>query len=159
MVKFILCIIFVLCLVVDIHCFTLQQCPPGYRCRAKVAQQRSRRSVGSHLKEEIEIEICKAGTYSPSGATECTPCASGTYAAHPGAPGCYVCPRGHMCSNTNMEPEQCPMGTYNNLTSQTCCHSCPPGKFALFKGMPQCYNCPSGHKCPAIEKLSCEEEG
>jgi hypothetical protein len=141
MVKVILCALFALCLVVDIYCLKLDQCPPGYRCRRKIA------------------EICRPGTFSPNGATECTPCETGTFAAHPGAPGCYDCPRGHICPQKDMEPEQCPLGTYNNLTRQTCCHSCPPGKFALLKGMSECQNCPSGYKCVAKAKLACEENG
>jgi hypothetical protein len=159
MVKVILCALFALCLVVDIYCLKLDQCPPGYRCRRKIAAHRFIRSIDSQVEEELEAEICRPGTFSPNGATECTPCETGTFAAHPGAPGCYDCPRGHICPQKDMEPEQCPLGTYNNLTRQTCCHSCPPGKFALLKGMSECQNCPSGYKCVAKAKLACEENG
>ena len=66
-------------------------------------------------------------TYSPGGATECTPCKIGTFAPHPGASVCYDCPKGHMCPRANMESEQFPLGTYNDLTRQICCRCCPPG--------------------------------
>ena len=74
------------------------------------------RSLVPQSQEEMEIEICEAGTYSPGGSDHCTPCEKGTYAAKPGAPACYNCPKGHMCPQTNVEPEQCPIGTYNLLT-------------------------------------------
>lgn len=159
MIKVIFCSIFALCLVVDIYCLKLDQCPPGYRCQQKIVQHRFIRSFYSHHEEEFEAEICLPGTYSPGSATECTPCETGTFAPDPGAPGCYICPRGHMCPRTDVEPEQCPLGTYNNLARQTCCRSCSPGKFALFKGMSQCYNCPSGYKCVVTSKLACEQNG
>ena len=54
------------------------------------------RSLVPQSQEEMEIEICEAGTYSPGGSDHCTPCEKGTYAAKPGAPACYNCPKGHM---------------------------------------------------------------
>lgn len=159
MVKVILCALFVLSLVIDSYCLKLDQCPPGYRCRKKTGQHRLIRSIDSQIEEEFEPEICSPGTYSPGGAPECTPCETGTFAPYPGSPGCYACPRGHMCPRTDIEPEQCPLGTYNNVTRQTCCRSCLTGKYALLKGMPLCYDCPSGYKCVPTPKLACEKDG
>lgn len=159
MIKVFLCALFISHWIDEIYCLKLEQCPPGYRCRKKIVQHRFIRSVNSQIEEEFEPEICLPGTYSSGGAIECTQCEIGTFAPDPGAPSCYICPRGHMCPEKHMEPEQCPIGTYNNLTQQTCCRSCPPGKFALIKGMPQCYTCPSGYKCEPTPKLTCEKNG
>ncbi|CAF4874600.1 unnamed protein product, partial [Rotaria magnacalcarata] len=63
-----------------------------------------------------------------------------------------------MCPRTDAVPEQCPLGTYNNISRQTCCRVCEPGKFALLKGMFQCDDCPSGYRCRARAKLPCEDE-
>lgn len=159
MIKVILYALLILYFTMDICCLKLDQCPPGYRCRKKIVQHRFIRSVNSQIEEEFEPELCPPGTFSLGGATECVPCETGTFAPDPGAPGCYSCPRGHMCPQKDMQPEQCPVGTYNNMTRQICCRSCPPGKYALFKGMPQCYNCPSGYQCVATPKLACEDNG
>ena len=147
----------VLTLVLYVVGFDLAKCPPGYRCR-KPAANRLLRSFVPQVQEEVDIEMCEAGTFSPGGSDVCTPCERGTYASKAGAPGCYVCPKGHMCSQTNVEPTQCPIGTYNSLTRQTCCRLCQPGKFASFKGMSECDDCPSGHKCKAGTKLACDNE-
>ena len=157
MTSTVLRVLLVLTLVLYISGLKLEQCPPGYRCQKRVVSALVRSFI-PQIQEEMEIEICEAGTYSPGGSDHCTPCEKGTYAAKPGAPACYNCPKGHMCPQTNVEPEQCPYGTYNSLTRQTCCRSCPPGKFALLKGMFQCDDCPSGHKCKAGQKLACENE-
>ena len=56
---------------------------------------------------------CPAGTYSPYGATQCTPCRSGTYSSSAGSPVCTMCPLGFTTS---------PMGA----TSLAQC-ACRPG--------------------------------
>lgn len=157
--KAVLFALFVLGLVIDAYCMKLNECPPGYRCQKKINHFRSVRSLDPQGEDEYEPEVCEPGTYSRGGALDCTPCENGTYAPYPGLPGCTSCPIGHMCSRTDMEPEQCPVGSYNNQTRQMCCRSCPTGKFAWLKGMSGCYDCPSGHKCKAERKLACENKG
>jgi hypothetical protein len=127
MKKAVLLALLVLCLALDIIGFKLEQCPPGFRCRKRVSGIFLRSAVLQN-QEEMDVEICPAGTYSPGGADTCTPCAYGTYAAKAGAPGCYPCPRGHMCPDKNVVPKQCPEGTFNDLTRQICCRVCKPVK-------------------------------
>ncbi|CAF1264006.1 unnamed protein product [Rotaria magnacalcarata] len=158
MTKIVLLTLLALCLALEIVGLKLEQCPPGFRCRKRTTSLFMRSVIPKIEEEEMEVEICEAGTYSPGGADECTPCEKGTYAAKPGAPACYFCPKGHMCPRTDAVPEQCPLGTYNNISRQTCCRVCEPGKFALLKGMFQCDDCPSGYRCRARAKLPCEDE-
>ena len=143
-------------LIVNTYCIKLSECPPGYRCQKKVSHLRSARALISQSEDDYLPEICPPGTYSPGGASDCLPCPKGTYAAYPGLPSCTSCPVGHMCPQADTEPEQCPIGSYNYLTNQTCCRSCPTGKYAWLKGMSACYDCPSGHRCKAEPKLACE---
>jgi hypothetical protein len=61
--------------------------------------------------------LCPAGTYSPYGATQCTPCGNGTYSSSAGSPVCTMCPLGYTTS---------PMGA----TSSAQC-SCSPGFYSV----------------------------
>ncbi len=61
MAKLILCTLFALCLIVDIYCLKLDQCPPGYFCRKKIIENGSIRSIDSQFEEEWEPGICPAG--------------------------------------------------------------------------------------------------
>ncbi len=158
MAKLVLCVLLAFYLAIDTCCLKLDECPPGYRCRPKMFN-RIRRSLEDQDHQQMDVEKCEPGTFSPGGAFECTPCKDGTYTADSGAAACHVCPQGHMCPHTNKVPELCPTGTYNNLTQQTCCRTCPRGKYAQTKGMFQCFDCQPGYKCESLKKLPCEEKG
>ena len=153
----VLSVLFILGLTVSTYCIKLSECPPGYRCQKKANHARLARSLDPDNDVDYLPEVCPPGTYSPGGSVDCFLCNNGTYAAYPGLPGCSPCPIGHMCARADAAPEQCPLGSYNNVTRQICCRSCPTGKYALLKGMSACYDCPSGYRCKVEPKLACEE--
>ena len=93
------------------------KCPAGYAC------------TGGGNKN-----ICGAGTYSGSGAIECTSCPAGTYGDEAGASECISCPIGTYsdivgCSSgNNCSCQSCPANTYSGSIGATKCTSCPAGK-------------------------------
>ena len=96
------------------------------------------------------------GYYSTAGASTQTACATGTYNPLPGQSTCVTClagyycgttalsenivdcPTGHYCPTGTINPERCPIGTYNDLTNQIAqsdCKSCTAGKFCSSEGL------------------------
>mmetsp|Transcript_51842 Transcript_51842/g.71183 ORF Transcript_51842/g.71183 Transcript_51842/m.71183 type:complete len:118 (-) Transcript_51842:352-705(-) len=59
------------------------------------------------------VKPCPAGTYSDTGASECT-----------------ACPSDKECPYTNNEPLNCPEGFYVTAGSQVSCEMCPSGTYA-----------------------------
>ncbi|CAF1340422.1 unnamed protein product [Adineta ricciae] len=157
MAKSVLLAVFLLCLAANTFSLSIQECRPGYRCRARASKGMLRSLVPQNA-DMWEEELCPPGTYSEGGATECTPCAKGTFAPAPGSAMCYDCPKAHMCPSTTEDAERCPQGTFNNATRQTCCRVCPPGTQARYIGMLECSPCPAGYACKQRERLACETQ-
>ena len=87
-------------------------------------------------KSRENLPSCEPGYY----------CKEGSFTARPGFiiddPGTRVfgfCQEGQFCDGKSVEPEDCPPGTFNNLTHQSKCSTCPRGYFcggaALMPGM------------------------
>jgi hypothetical protein len=86
------------------------------------------------ISSSIACKQCPAGSYSSSGALECTFCPVGFYSESTGSILCKSCPSGSYgvmpgSSNKTLACIQCPVGTFNELTGQTriSCTSCPTG--------------------------------
>ena len=90
---------------------TCQSCPAGYACL------------------DDKKNMCGAGMYSGSGASECISCSAGTYNSVDG------------CAN-----------------GEECCIPCSLGKYSEIQGASECLNCPSGQtteKTASTSSASC----
>lgn len=98
---------------------------------------------------------CPAGTISSAGATECTPCAVGTYASGTGNTLCRACEAGYYAGNTGSSScTLCRANTYSNARASTC-SACGSGKYSAF-GSSSCSNCPGNCKT-CSNGTSCSE--
>jgi len=98
----------------------------------------------------IACRECPAGSYSSSGALECTFCPVGFYSKSSGSISCASCPSGSFgvvpgASNETVACAPCPEGTFNDLTGQTriSCISCPAGTFSNVLGARSSSTCSS----------------
>ncbi|KAL4420805.1 hypothetical protein ABPG75_010461 [Micractinium tetrahymenae] len=95
--------------------------------------------------------LCKAGTWSASGASSCTACSAGRFFMGLGAgssAACSSCAMGYYASGTgNSECQPCDAGMYLNNTggtSSSACQACPAGSYAYWPGSSHCLNCVNG---------------
>lgn len=117
--------------------------------------------VSSDRDPELETQqagtSCPPGTASVGGATFCTSCSSGTYAAMNGSTTCTNCPAGSSCLDVTESPAFCGNGTYSHV-GDGYCTSCDAGTYSL-EGASGCLSCPVGKSCfdPTEEPIACEE--
>eukprot|EP00727_Mastigamoeba_balamuthi_P011417 m51a1_g6899 putative protein serine threonine (2757) ;mRNA; r:30336-39570 len=83
---------------------------------------------------------CQTGFISPAGATDCTSCAAGTYAA-PNASVCLACPDGQISAAASASCTKCQVGRYT--TTHLSCSLCPAGQSSPL-GASSCSPCPLG---------------
>jgi hypothetical protein len=86
----------------------------------------------------------KAGYYvSTTGATSCSPCASGKISAL-GASSCTSCSAGYYSpGSASTSCSTCPTGTYSAAGASSCT-SCSAGKYAALSASSTCTNCAAG---------------
>ena len=90
-------------------------------------------------------QTCPRGTYSnEAGATSCTSCAVGTYAAA-GSTSCTSCPVGFIDHDSKPYTpcQTCDAGTYSDEQGATACKTCNAGTYAA-AGSPSCTPCIDG---------------
>ena len=70
---------------------------------------------------------CPFGSYSPSSASACTPCAAGQFAGFQASTACTVCPAGKYSGAGAKLCSSCPAGTYSSSGAPSCspCSSLP----------------------------------
>jgi len=83
------------------------------------------------VKEPI---ACPPGSYQDNdGQTTCKYCPAGFYCDEEATSDVLkACPKGQFCVEGTIDPESCPVGTYNDVfhkISAEDCKDCPPGKY------------------------------
>ncbi|KAJ8606751.1 hypothetical protein CTAYLR_009739 [Chrysophaeum taylorii] len=105
---------------------------------------------------ECGCSTCPAGKYSSSGATECTSCSQGKYAASNGASECEECPEGYYASST--ESTGCTASAAGHYATDSYDDSdgtgvesgaiysvsCPSGKYSTTGTAWECDTCEAG---------------
>ena len=91
---------------------------------------------------------CPTGTYSDTvGATECSACFAGTYAA-PGSASCVECVAGKYDDDSDASTPciDCPVGTYSDTVGATECSACSAGTYAApgLASVSGCVECAAG---------------
>ena len=139
-------------------------------------------TAGMFKNDIEECERCPTGHYCPEGATEPTPCPTGTfgpwqmaksedrcrqcyrgtYNDEAGASRCKQCGPGHYCESGSDSPVPCPKGTfspYSNAWSEDLCRECYAGYYGDEEGLARCKPCPEGSYCEAgtVEPTSCPD--
>ncbi|KAJ3432971.1 hypothetical protein M0812_21918 [Anaeramoeba flamelloides] len=106
-------------------------------------------------KEELKSCLdCEKGSYSETGAFECTQCSPGTYAHLDSLTACFFCPKGSWSdivgADTNSFCTECITGTYSNVLGATSideCLNCTYGTYSTIDGSDSnsnCVSCPKG---------------
>ena len=139
-------------------------------------------TAGMFKNDIEECERCPTGHYCPEGATEPTPCPTGTfgpwqmsrsedrclecnrgtYNDEEGASRCTQCGPGNYCESGSDSPVPCPKGTYSsysNAWSEDLCRECYAGYYGDEEGLARCKPCPEGSYCEAgtVEPTSCPD--
>lgn len=135
--------------------------------------------IGSYCNPANVLTLCPPGTYGTtaagmSQAHACAPCLAGFYCSASGttystmvASICAyiyytalklffgqvvnVCPAGSYCPTGTTNPQNCPGGTYGQVTGQVsigACSSCPRGFYCLNPGTTSPSPCPQNYFCP-----------
>eukprot|EP00494_Astrolonche_serrata_P011731 UN11827 len=99
----------------------------------------SSRIVTTVTQENIKMKIwrfaqvCPIGTYSGVGASECSPCAVGTFNKNEGVDSCLECPAGKFASEVGQtDCDDCDGGFYTDETSdKSVCSRCPEGETSI----------------------------
>lgn len=127
---------------------SIHLCPAGYSCANS-----NNENLG--IKNHRSPVPCPAGTFSPLGQYECTPCSPGYYTNSTGFASCEECPVGFMCQFPDKNPVPCPIGTYTACERQSCCSVCPLGTYTSQVGSVECQKCPAGAACYPVSPPSC----
>ena len=104
-------------------------------------------SAGSFNADVSYYSVCSAcpnGKFSKRGASSCTLCPIGTFAASTGTQTCAKCPTGKFGGvNGTSVCQACSAGTFSAVTGLSACATCPAGSYSL-TGYLQCVACGAG---------------
>nr|XP_006821767.1 PREDICTED: uncharacterized protein LOC100369099 [Saccoglossus kowalevskii] len=122
-----------------------EECPTGWYSASSGASACTECAAGRYCTSTTET-LCNAGYYSNAGQTSCDLCPGGYdcsdsstivlcqegFYSRNGSSSCTSCEEGRSCPGTGrVEPLECELGTYANVTES-----------------PECLECPAGYKCP-----------
>jgi len=141
-------------------------CPPGMKTGLEHKCPKGTFSNKTKLNNYTECTDCPVGKYCETeGLHEPTDdCAAGYYCIaaaatrtpNDGVTG-KVCPKGEYCEAGKI-PQQCPSGTYNNVTGLGAveqCQDCPGGQYCELPGQSEpAGNCSAGYFCSLKAKVS-----
>lgn len=90
---------------------------------------------------------CAAGTFSPQGASACTPCAAGYFSGAASASECQQCAAGRYSGSGSSVCAQCGAGKYSTVVGAqdaSVCAACDPGSYVSISGATACTQCSPG---------------
>ena len=100
---------------------------------------------------------CDEGTYSSLGASTCTSCARGKFAATPGSAQCEDCDAGKFANVTGMSQcIPCEAGFYQGSQGRSFCSACGAGRFVSIDGASVCEPCDIGKFSGSTGATACE---
>ena len=103
-------------------------------------------AAGEYQENATTCLACKEGSYSSSGAAECTLCAVGNFAQGTGNSKCTSCSAGSYTNETGQsECKKCEKGQFQDRVGQTMCKACSEGQYSNVTGATNCTECLAGH--------------
>jgi hypothetical protein len=126
-------------------------CPSGTVLQLGTCQSCSAGQIPQDVDGSQQCSFCESGKFSDvAGLTECKSCPAGTksYDDESLRTACEDCPEGSYTELTSSAKcSSCSTGKYSNAVGVTSCQQCVAGKLANESGMTECALCDSGYEC------------